>query len=54
MGAITSAVQDPEFEAKAKETFQPLRVLAPDAYAAELSAMDQEFRTLWQTTPWLK
>lgn len=54
--AVTKATQDPEFVAKAeaKETFQPLRVLAPDAFAAELKELDGELRSLWQSEPWLK
>ncbi|WP_448204400.1 tripartite tricarboxylate transporter substrate binding protein [Azospirillum sp. sgz302134] len=54
--AITKAVNDPEFIAKAdaKETYQPLRVLSPDAFAAELKQIDTDLRALWQATPWLK
>ncbi len=52
--AITNAVNDPEFVAQANTpaTFQPLRVLGPDAFAAELARMDQRFRALWETDPW--
>ncbi|SMH54393.1 tripartite tricarboxylate transporter substrate binding protein [Azospirillum agricola] len=54
--ALTKAVGDPEFVAKAeaKETFQPLRVLASDAFAGELAQLDKELRALWQSSPWLK
>ena len=56
IGAISKAVADPEFLAKAeaKETFQPLRVLGPDAFAAELKQLDAELKSLWQVSPWLK
>jgi hypothetical protein len=54
--AVTKAATDPEFVAKAeaKETFQPLRVLGPDAFAAELKQLDGELKSLWQSSPWLK
>lgn len=54
--AIIKAANDPEFRAKAKapETFQPLRVLEPAAYAAELTKISAEFRVLWAETPWNK
>lgn len=50
--AITKAAMDPEFQAKARETFQPLRIVGPDAFAAELKQLDAEFRTLWTEMPW--
>ncbi|ANC90771.1 tripartite tricarboxylate transporter substrate binding protein [Azospirillum humicireducens] len=50
--AITKAAMDPEFQAKARETFQPLRIVGPDAFAAELKQLDGEFRTLWTEMPW--
>lgn len=50
--AITRAAQDPEFQAKAKETHQPLRILGPDVFAEELTMMDRDFRALWAVSPW--
>lgn len=52
--AITKAAEDPEFQAKAKETFQPLRILASDAFSDELKQLDGDFRALWRDNPWLK
>lgn len=54
--AVTKAVQDPDFlvKANAKETYQPLRILAPDAFVAELKQLDSDLRQLWQSEPWLK
>lgn len=52
--AVTKAAQDPEFQAKAKETFQPLRIVASDDFAMELKQLDETFRTLWRDFPWLK
>lgn len=50
--AIVRAAADPDFQAKAKETYQPLRILGPEAFAAELAAMDDDFRALWSISPW--
>ena len=52
--AISKAANDPEFQSKAAETFQPLRLLSADAFAAELQQLDGEFRSLWKEFPWLK
>ena len=52
--AVTQAANDPEFQSKAKDTFQPLRILGPDAFAAELKQLDADFRVLWRDFPWLK
>ena len=50
--AITKAAMDPEFQAKARETFQPLRIVGPEGFAAELKQLDGEFRALWTEMPW--
>ncbi|WP_246337756.1 tripartite tricarboxylate transporter substrate binding protein [Azospirillum oleiclasticum] len=50
--AITAAAADPDFQAKAKATYQPLRILGPDAFADELTAMDRDYRALWAVSPW--
>ncbi|AWK87685.1 tripartite tricarboxylate transporter substrate binding protein [Azospirillum thermophilum] len=54
--AILAAAKDPEFIAKAeaKETFQPLRVLNTEQFAAELKQIDADMRKLWAESPWLK
>ncbi|SMH54395.1 tripartite tricarboxylate transporter substrate binding protein [Azospirillum agricola] len=52
--ALTKAAQDPEFQAKARETFQPLRILDSAAFTAELTQLDKDFRALWAEMPWLK
>ena len=51
--AVKQTVDDPEFQAKAKEMFAPLRYLAPADYARELAAGEAEFQTLWKEAPWL-
>lgn len=50
--AIVRAASDPEFQAKAKETYQPLRILGPEAFAEELETMDGDYRALWAISPW--
>jgi len=50
--ALTKAANHPEFQAKARETFQPLRLLDSAAFTAELAAMEKDFRKLWEETPW--
>lgn len=54
--ALTKAADDPGFlaQAEAQSGFPPLRILAPDAFAAELTRFDAELRALWQSSPWLK
>jgi tripartite-type tricarboxylate transporter receptor subunit TctC len=50
--AIAQAAADPEFQRRSRETYAPLRYLAPDAYAAELQATDAALRRLWAEAPW--
>ncbi|MBK1840989.1 tripartite tricarboxylate transporter substrate binding protein [Azospirillum sp. YIM B02556] len=52
--AIDRAVKHPEFQDIARKAYQPLRLLPPDRYAAELKAQEATFRTVWRETPWLK
>lgn len=54
--ALAKAAGDPDFIARAEATdpYQPLRVLMPEAFAAELARLDAELRALWQSSPWLK
>lgn len=52
VSAVAKAVADPEFHAKAKEIFAPMRFLAPENYAATLKQMEQDLRALWKERPW--
>ncbi|ANC93022.1 tripartite tricarboxylate transporter substrate binding protein [Azospirillum humicireducens] len=52
--ALDKAANDPGFQAKAKELYQPVRLLPPEKYAAELAESTKELRDLWATNPWLK
>ena len=51
--AVKRTVDDPEFQAKAREMFAPLRYLPPADYAKELAAGEAEFQQLWKDAPWL-
>lgn len=51
--AVKRSVDDPQFQAKAKDMFAPLRYLAPADYAKELAAGEAQFQQLWQQAPWL-
>lgn len=53
VSAVQHTVQDPQFQAKAREMFAPLRYLPPAEYAKELSAGEAQFRQLWKEAPWL-
>lgn len=52
--AIDKAAADPEFVAKAQETYQPLRILGPEEFSKEFNEADADFRVLWKEEPWLK
>lgn len=52
VNAIQKAAADPEFQAKAANSFAPLRYLAPPAYEAELKTAEAGFKQLWQAMPW--
>jgi tripartite-type tricarboxylate transporter receptor subunit TctC len=51
--AVKRTVDDPEFQAKARDMFAPLRYLPPADYAKELSAGEAQFQQLWKEAPWL-
>ncbi|OYD82712.1 Bug family tripartite tricarboxylate transporter substrate binding protein [Azospirillum brasilense] len=52
--AVTKAANDPDFQSKARDTYQPLRILDSEAFSAELKELDGDFRNLWREFPWLK
>jgi len=49
---LRRVVDNPEFQRLAEQQFLPLRFLGPEAYAAELTAMREEYRQLWTAHPW--
>lgn len=50
--AIEKAVQDPEFQAKAKELQMPLRYMGSEEYTKFLQDIDKDLRQTWETNPW--
>jgi tripartite-type tricarboxylate transporter receptor subunit TctC len=50
--AVAKAVADPEFQAKAKEIYAPIRFLAPAEYAAAMRKTEEDLRAIWKETPW--
>lgn len=52
VSAVARAIADPAFKARAEQAFAPVRFLAPDAFAAELRALDASYRRIWTETPW--
>lgn len=52
--AVKAAVEDPEFQEKAKQQHLALSFLDSDAYLAELQSLDATFEELWATEPWVQ
>ncbi len=50
--ALRKTVDDPEFQALARQQNLPLRFLSPEAYRAELVAMRARYQALWNQHPW--
>jgi tripartite-type tricarboxylate transporter receptor subunit TctC len=50
--AVAQAAADPEFQQRSRDTFAPLRFLAPDAYARALEETETMLRRLWAESPW--
>ncbi len=50
--ALQRTVEDPEFGAMAARQNLPLRFLGPEAYAAELRAMQVTYQGVWERAPW--
>lgn len=51
--AVKQTYDDPEFQAKARDLFAPLRYLSPDDYRRTLEAGEAEFREQWKEAPWI-
>ena len=52
--AVEKAVNDPEFQEKAKKTYLPLRYMPPQDYGEFLKQMNAKVQKLWDTDPWIK
>lgn len=50
--AVKAAVEDPEFQAKAKQQHLALSFLDSEAYLAELQSLSATFEELWVSEPW--
>ena len=50
--AIEKAAKDPEFQAKAKQYYAPLRYLGPADFEKVFKQTDEDFRKLWKEIPW--
>ncbi|MGG5811382.1 tripartite tricarboxylate transporter substrate binding protein [Falsiroseomonas sp. CW058] len=50
--SVRRTVDDPEFQQAALQQNLPLRFLAPDAYSAELRALQARYQALWAEHPW--
>ncbi|MGG5821247.1 tripartite tricarboxylate transporter substrate binding protein [Falsiroseomonas sp. HW251] len=50
--SVRRTVEDPEFQAVAVQQSLPLRFLGPDAYLAELRALQARYQALWNQHPW--
>ena len=52
--AIAKVAANPEFQAKMKASYTPMRFLPPDEFAAVLQQTEGQFRALWQEQPWVE
>ena len=50
--AFDRIVQDPEFQAVCRRTFQPLNYMNAAQFSAHVRAEDRVFREMWARTPW--
>lgn len=50
--SVRRTVDNPEFQALARQQALPLRFLAPEAYRAELVALRTRYQALWAQHPW--
>jgi tripartite-type tricarboxylate transporter receptor subunit TctC len=50
--SVRRTVEDAEFQAAAVQQSLPLRFLGPDAYLAELRALQARYQALWNQHPW--
>ncbi len=51
--AVREVLDDPEFRRAAEAQALPLRYLGPEEMTAELTAMQAQYRRLWQERPWI-
>lgn len=54
VAAVAKVAADPEFQAKMKASYTPMRFLPPDEFATVLKQSEDELRALWQANPWVE
>lgn len=52
--AVKAAINDPDFQEKAKQQALPLAFMDAKTYANELKSLTATFQTLWQEEPWVQ
>ena len=50
--AIRKAIEDPEFQQKAKELQMPLHYMGSEEYSKFLQDIDKDLRNQWENNPW--
>ena len=50
--AIADAYNDPAFQARTREFFNPVRYLSPKDYETELRTAEAGYKRLWKEMPW--
>jgi tripartite-type tricarboxylate transporter receptor subunit TctC len=50
--AVAKAANDPEFQAKAKQLYAPLRFMPPEEHLKAIAELDKQFRQLWTEMKW--
>ena len=52
--AVKATIDDPEFQAQAKQLALPLAYLSGPEWEAQMPARLEEFRKIWASTPWVQ
>ena len=52
--AVAKVAANPEFQAKMKASYTPMRFLAPDEFATVLQKAEDQFSALWKEQPWVE
>jgi tripartite-type tricarboxylate transporter receptor subunit TctC len=52
--AVAKVAANPEFQAKMKASYTPMRFLAPDEFATVLQKAEGQFSALWKEQPWVE
>jgi tripartite-type tricarboxylate transporter receptor subunit TctC len=52
--AVAKVAANPEFQAKMKASYTPMRFLAPGEFATVLQKAEDQFSALWKEQPWVE